>query len=107
MRNFLEKLRQKDDAQKTVIAIVGALVITFVIVTTWLTWNFAQEEKEEKVAKKKTDVTPISSLSSQVAEIGNIVGEFKEQLEISKEMMQELKNSATTSESVEIESSVQ
>ncbi len=120
MENFLEKLRKKDDAQKIAISFVVAIVVTFVITATWLTWSFAKEDKKEvKEAEVSTEVTPISNLGSQASEIKSMFGQVMEQFQSSKDMIQaipdaieEQENASTTTTvnsttTVQIESDVE
>ncbi len=98
MWNFLEKIRQKPDPQKKLIALISASVITLIIILIWLPTVFNEKEKEEKIVEEVKDpvseVTPISNLSDQVGEIKGIWNEITSQF----------KNSTTT---LEIESNVQ
>src|SRR5690606_37614536 len=97
--DFLEKLRQKNEAQKAVISFVSAIVITFIITVTWFTWTLTKEKKQEVVAEnKKSDVTPMANLSSQMAEIKSMFGEAMEQFKYSKEI---IKNISEITEEIE------
>lgn len=117
MKNFLEKIRQKSDAEKSIYAFVFAGVLTFVIASTWFTWTVSKEEEKSNATKE--EITPISNLGSQVSELKEMFGQFGSQVQESKEILNEIKqitstttetkdysseNSTTTSE---IESSVQ
>jgi Tfp pilus assembly protein PilO len=112
-KNFLEKIRQKDDSQKILISFVFAFLITFVIVSTWWTWSSAKEKTviKQEQGKKTQDVTPISNLGNQFSEIRSMFGDVLTQFNDSKEILQaipeiieEIENSTTT---IEIESSVE
>lgn len=110
MKKFLNKLRQKNDAEKSLIALVTAVIITFIITTSWLTWT-ATREKEvvAKESNKTTQVSPFANISGQLGEMKDVIKEFGTQLEESKEILKEIKkisteNSTTTSE---IESSTE
>lgn len=94
MWNFLDKLREKSDAQKLVISFFFALLITFVIVVTWLTVVFSTEDKKEvkqEVEIKRADeVTPLSNLGEQVGELKSIFGELMSQFKSAEEAIYEL-----------------
>lgn len=94
MWDFLDKLREKSDAQKLVLSFVFALIITFVIVATWMTAVFSTKEKEEvkqEVEIKRADaVTPLSNIGEQVGEIKSIFGELMSQFGSEKEVIYEL-----------------
>ncbi|MFA7193381.1 MAG: hypothetical protein WC087_00485 [Candidatus Paceibacterota bacterium] len=85
MWDFLDKLREKSDAQKLVICFVFALVLTFVIVVTWLTVVFStsdeKEVKQETEIKRADEVTPLSNIGEQVGEIRTIFGELMSQFD--------------------------
>jgi uncharacterized alpha/beta hydrolase family protein len=111
--NSLDKLRKKDDPQKVVISFIAAAIITFVIVSSWLTWNLVNDDKEtsqtQDTKKASQEVTPISNIGSQASEIKGMFGELVEQfkstqevLEAIPEIVEEQQNSTTT---MEIESS--
>lgn len=105
MKNFLAKLRQKDDAQKSVIAFVSAAVLTFIIATSWFTWTMAKNEKKVAETERKVEqISPISNLNSQFSEIKTVFSEFNTQLKESKQLLEEVKNSTT---SLQIESSTE
>jgi mannitol-specific phosphotransferase system IIBC component len=105
MKNFLEKLRQKNEAQKTMIALIASAVITFVIASSWFTWTVTKEEEKIVQSEQKTErITPISNLNSQFSEIKSMVSEFNTQLKESKELLKEVQNSTTT---LQIESSTE
>ena len=106
MKNFLEKLRQKDDAQKVALSFFTALILTFVIGSSWLTWSLSKDEKEvEKKDDTSEEVTPLSNLGSQAGELksmfGDFIGQFNESKEILKaipEVIDEQMQATTTSE---------
>lgn len=91
MKNFLENIRSKDDSQKVMIAFVSAIVITLVIVITWITIINLSEKKEvakETTPKKSEEVTPLSNIGSQVSEIKSMFGNMMAQFNDSKDIIQ-------------------
>lgn len=109
MWNFLEKIRQKPEPQKKLIALISAFVITVIIILIWLPTVFSEKKIEtvkQEVVKERdpiSEVTPIANLGSQLAEIKSMWGEVTSQFK-KKEVNIQNNNSTTT---LEIESSVQ
>jgi ferritin len=107
MKNFLDKLRKKTDAEKTMIAFVSAAVITFVIASTWFTWTLTKEEEITNKENNIEEVTPLSNLNSQFGEIKDLVKDFNVQFKESKEILKEINSATNSTTTLEIESSVQ
>lgn len=122
--NSLDKLRKKDDPQKAVISFIAAAIITFVIVSSWLTWTLVKDEEVKTPVEEKPseDVTPISNIGSQASEIkemfSELIGQFKSTQEVLEaipqvEVQENTVNSTTTATTtnstttMEIESSVE
>lgn len=119
MWNFLDKLRQKNDAQKLMVAIGASALFTFVIVATWIAAITVSDKSEEDQVEAKSEVTPISNISNQVGELkgmfSELVSEFKSTKEVFEElpaMMEEYEdmdteNSTNSTTTIEIESNVE
>jgi hypothetical protein len=107
MKNFLEKIRKKSDAEKTMIAFISAAIITFIIATTWFTWTVTNKEEVTNQENKTDEVTPLSNLNSQFGEIKDLIKDFNNNIKESKEILSEIKNATNSTTTIEIESSVQ
>ena len=96
MWNFLEKLRQKNDAQKLVIAVGASALITFVIAATWIAAiTVSNKSAEEKVEiKPKEEVTPISNISEQAGELKTMFSDLFKEFRSSKEVFENLPESS-------------
>jgi hypothetical protein len=122
--NSLDKLRKKDDPQKAVISFIAAAIITFVIVSSWLTWTLVKDEEVKTPVEEKPseDVTPISNIGSQASEIkemfSELIGQFKStqevleaipQVEVQENTVNSTTSATTTNSTttMEIESSVE
>ena len=106
MWNFLNKLRQKPDPQKQLIAFVSSVVITLIIAGTWLAFVLADDEEEivyKGVEKRDpiADVTPLANIGSQFSEIKSIWGDVTSQFK--KQEIKTLDSTTTPEASSEIE----
>lgn len=90
LNNSLENLRQKNDPQKAVISFIAAAVITFVIVSSWLTWTLVKDEEVKTPVEEKPseEVTPISNLGSQASELKEMFGDLLSQFKSTKEVLE-------------------
>lgn len=121
MWNFLDKLRQKNDAQKLVVAVGLSALITFVITATWIAAiNVSDKSEEDQVeAKSKDEVTPISNIGDQVGELKGMFSEIFSEFKSTKEVFEELpammeeyenvdtENATNSTTTIEIESNVE
>ena len=83
MWKLLEKLRQKPEPQKVMIAFVASLAITIIIVAIWLPTVLNKKEEIKKPKEEinlAKEVTPLANIGSQISEIKNIWNEGVGQL---------------------------
>jgi hypothetical protein len=103
MWNFLDKLREKNDAQKLVITMVVSVLLTFVITATWIASISVSNKTEEdkSTADIREEVTPISNFTQQVGEIKSMFGQIVSEYRTSKAVLEELPAIIEESENIE------
>lgn len=80
----LDKLRQKNEEQKKVMAFVVALAITIVIAITWGTMffsSFPESDEENSTEEVSQTASPFDTIGNQLdvltGEVGGRIGELK------------------------------
>jgi hypothetical protein len=64
---ILNKIRQKPDNQKKIFSLVSALVLTFIIIVVWISFNkdFSASKVVEKEPSKLSSISPIQMIKEE------------------------------------------